>query len=633
MGIIGVCFLAISIGVLFKKKFEETIGISIIVSSFILYFLGLFLPLKAGVIVLCVIYMISLCFTLYSIVKNRIVLKDSFFSIGTVVFCFFVMFLAFYNIGRDFHHPDEFIMWGMLPKTFVYFGELFNDYTGSYIGGYPPLISLWLYFANITWGHFSSTMCLWAQGVMTISFVMPWFSLVGGTKKIYKAIILLLISFLLFSIRGLEGFSYILQDTSVAGELCLFVYGYFQFFEQKDSSKFYKIMIIVSLMYMALTKRIGIVIAVLALMCLWYSTDFRDDQHKKLCIISSACVFLTGLSWHRLSLFTLVPLIGTVGIVVFKLLLRRFGNWNSTERLLSIFIVVLLLGLLVSSIEFEKLFQLNHESELLLSLFREFFSMQLSIVKVENYISVPYMACPVLLFLFAYVIKKDYNDTFTYYSNMAIAIGIAEILYAFTMIFLYYKAISPGNGNSPFLEDRYFSPWLVVTCFVLILFFITHGKNSTLLSWLIILLMIMSVSDTKLVIGDFFNRWKDQGYNEFVDNDIELSTDNRVFFIDESPNYPLTYLEFMLDIIPAHTNYGLSSYYYGNMEFTADQLEDMLSSGNLGHKYDYVYIQSVEDNFIDRYGSLFDDVNDFSAGALYGVNSGNDGIKLKRIQK
>ena len=166
-----------------------------------------------------------------------------------------------------------------------------------------------------------------------------------------------------------------------------------------------------------------------------------------------------------------------------------------------------------------------------------------------------------------------------------------------------------------------------------IMFFITHGKNTTMLSWLMVLFVVTVVSDTKLFLGDYFNKWKDQGYNEFVNNDIELSTDDSIFFIDEKPNYPVTFLEFMLDVIPARTNYGLSSYNYGYMELTADELEGILASSNLGGKFDYVYVQSVEDSFIKRYGSLFEDADDFSAGSVYSVIADGDGVKLRKIQK
>ena len=85
---------------------------------------------------------------------------------------------------------------------------------------------------------------------------------------------------------------------------------------------------------------------------------------------------------------------------------------------------------------------------------------------------------------------------------------------------------------------------------------------------------------------------------------------------------------------PAKTNF-IDQIFMGNagrVEFSAGELEQMVASDQyLGIPYNYLYLQTIDDDFADRYGELFEDPADIAAGHAYYVILNGNGARFRLI--
>ena len=622
MGIFAILPIAFALAMAFGKKIEETVGVSIICASFIVYLFGMIRLLKVGPIVIVLISGIASVYIIFAIVKSKGKLMRVVFSAGTLILLFFLLFFAFYNYGRDLKHPDEYMVWGLMPKNYYYFDDMFSPYSSDLGMYYPPIVSLWLYFANKTWICFSDSICLWAQSLLTISFVIPWFSKIRGNKRFAGIAIFTVVSPLILKMWGEEAFSYILQDSVIAGLLCLLVYCIIEYSQTSD--EFYHVSTILSLAFLFLTKNAGIIIGTLMYMVYIYAIK-RKKSELKSWIWPTLLLAIVSASWNKVSVYSFCPLIAFFCIWIMSNYVNRLFS-RVGKRAITFLILLASFSITFASLPFEWFRNLPYVYKESIGVFREYSTYTLSMVDSRNFIIIPYILCPLVLFILSNLIEKNHLKRNEKFIPVMEGICIAEILYAVVVAISYVRLIAPSNYYVEWFEDRYWAPWVVVTVYICIYYYLDSYEGS-LLGYVTILLVVISVADVSTFIGDWFDRWHNQGHYAFQDANVELKPGDKVFYIDETPIHEVAEREFLYNVVPAKTNYSPAIGELGRLEYSSEELSEILNDG-----YNYVYIQSVKDDFLSRYENLFACPESFSTGAVYAVLKVDNKTALKLLE-
>lgn len=115
--------------------------------------------------------------------------------------------------------------------------------------------------------------------------------------------------------------------------------------------------------------------------------------------------------------------------------------------------------------------------------------------------------------------------------------------------------------------------------------------------------------------------------------------EEKIYYVEYSnssliPQY--NYLTFFNAVVPNLTQ-GLTSgwkpivssdspYYNYTEQYTVKEWEELLA-----RQYTYVYLRYVDDYFVENYGSLFENEEEVVSGAIFKVNSADEGVSLQRI--
>lgn len=150
-------FLIVSSGSVFgsayyRKRFEETLPISVSLVIIILYFSGLLGLLRLGAYIVFVVSFLLLCFAFIRVVTTRQIHEFAacFFTPGFAIALLVYMLVNYANVGKLAYSWDEFSHWADVVKAMVTIDDLASNPTSqSLFKSYPPAMPLFQYSMQV----------------------------------------------------------------------------------------------------------------------------------------------------------------------------------------------------------------------------------------------------------------------------------------------------------------------------------------------------------------------------------------------------------------------------------------------------------------------------------------------------
>jgi hypothetical protein len=201
-------------------------------------------------------------------------------------------------------------------------------------------------------------------------------------------------------------------------------------------------------------------------------------------------------------------------------------------------------------------------------------------------------------------------------------------MYLLAMLFIHIRSIGPYREHIEGLIQRYLIPWEIVVAFLIYLAFVIFNEGAEYLYFVVAFAFMLLISNASNFYRGVFFKHYSADYSAFRDAGVELTNNDMIYYIDEEVEYGYAGREFFYHMFPAQTNfiYNNMSDNTGVLEYSEEELEEIIAE-----RYNYVYIQSISEDFIDKYGSLFSDQGAIREKSVYEVEKKDNSVILKLV--
>ena len=291
---------ATALSSLFNKKIGFSILLDLFLIIFLMYVLGVFLPLNVSFYIVIIISIIGFIYAFY---KKKID-KDKLFSFPLYVFIVLFIILSLINVGKGFHNVDEYTHWGDIVYAMFYGNKLsaFNTLDGWY-SSYPPAISLFQYFFVEMLGY-SEGVLYFAYQLFGLSLILPFLDKLKG--KVGQFILILLIC-LFFPLTLFDDFYNSIYVDAMLGLVFGFIIAYATLY--KNLNKADLLIISLGLFILTLLKDAGLF---LSLMAFVYLCLIMNKNNKRKYFMSVfmflLCILIAKVSWTSILYFSKTPI-------------------------------------------------------------------------------------------------------------------------------------------------------------------------------------------------------------------------------------------------------------------------------------------------------------------------------------
>lgn len=586
---------SMTISHLLKKKIELAIPISVIIITIIVYVFGLFDNLSMGVIAVEILSTISLIYnivTIIKVIKNKEYKELLSRTLTPGLFVYMALFLLFIiiNHGRIFEDYDEFNHWAVIIKNmFVHNG--YGTVKGSIVtfNEYPPFTACFQYILPHIKGEYSEDLVIISQNLLYLSMIIPICKNTNFDKKFRNLLIIVPAILILPLVLYEDFFVNILVDGFLG---ILFAIGLFIIYKDDENKLYRNIILSLIITALALTKTSGILFSILLL--IFAIIKFKQNRIKTILIILALPVILTS-TWYIKVNTAQVP-----------------NEWD-----------------LKSTISSDENSIRMKNSEMIISKF--YYALFEQTQAIGERIS---MLCKILLLsaysIFVYKTVKD-KDTRKSYSRILIETIISFVIFAIGLLWMYLTIFIEEEAFYLASYDRYMGTMLLawLTLNTLIICDESDFKLSNIYIFIVIGLTLLP-SDT---VYSKYIRYKEYipaaqikrnyYYSKFEKYENLFKEDDKIYFISDTNinNIKVLKLHKYEMLTPNIAN--KEPIFYGGPELLAKTL--------LEENYTYLYIYKVEDEFIEKYQSLFS-TDKIKNETLYKINVNKDGdLKLDTV--
>lgn len=586
---------SMTISHLLKKKIELAIPISVIIITIIVYVFGLFDNLSMGVIAVEILSTISLIYNIVTIIKaikNKEYKELLSRTLTPGLFVYMALFLLFIiiNHGRIFEDYDEFNHWAVIIKNmFVHNG--YGTVKGSIVtfNEYPPFTACFQYILPHIKGEYSEDLVIISQNLLYLSMIIPICKNTNFDKKFRNLLIIVPAILILPLVLYEDFFVNILVDGFLG---ILFAIGLFIIYKDDENKLYRNIILSLIITALALTKTTGILFSILLL--IFAIIKFKQNRIKTILIILALPVILTS-AWYIKVNTTQVP-----------------NEWD-----------------LKSTISSDENSIRMKNSEMIISKF--YYALFEQTQAIGERIS---MLCKILLLsaysIFVYKTVKD-KDARKSYSRILIETIISFVIFAIGLLWMYLTIFIEEEAFYLASYDRYMGTMLLawLTLNTLIICDKSDFKLSNIYIFIVIGLTLLP-SDT---VYSKYIRYKEYipaaqikrnyYYSKFEKYENLFKEDDKIYFISDTNinNIKVLKLHKYEMLTPNIAN--KEPIFYGGPELLAKTL--------LEENYTYLYIYKVEDEFIEKYQSLFS-TDEIKNETLYKINVNEDGdLKLDTV--
>lgn len=617
-------FLLLSSGSVFcaalwNRKYEEILPITCMSFILILFLLGLFNILSAGVYIIAIISIGLYLFSIIWILKKRKMAEflKSFFTLAFWGFIAIFILLTFLNKGKLVSSCDEFTHWADIVKVMTTLNDFgTNPHSHSFFKSYPPAMALFQYLLQklVLLLNPSSSFNEWrlyfSYQILALSFLLPFVSIFK-----YKKPILTIFTALAVCIAPMifypELFTQLLIDPFlgiVTGAALSMVFVW----PKRDT--FYYANIFLSTSTLVLTKDSGLLFACFVLFAFiakeLYFRNFRR---------------VPGTDKFKIPVGLFI--IGICSIVLPKLLWSLDIEVNHAS------------GAHQLNVRFSDILNavIYHDPPSRIKVMRIFIQAFITrgLYLIDSSFVIPYPALLISLFVSLFFISYAYRKIHCGNSFYKTFVGITAcmaLFYTIGLCILYmfyfseYEAVRVG-GFERYLNAMFLA--LFLTCFISLASLAPNypARKNKMVVLLIAVVFMFSpwtqivtftckdpilVSETvRLPYDNFSNKTK-----EIIGN-----RQAKIYVVSQATT-GLDYYILHYTLRPYELNSGAWS--IGVPFYEGDVWTITMTSGAWAEKifseYDYIALYQINDYFVENFSSLFQNASEISADSIYFVN-------------
>ena len=638
MAILAATIIGASIAIRFNKKIEETIAPAAICMMLIMFLSGRWIGLKPGFVICIAVSALCFVYCVYKLITDRNDVFGALFTWGGLAFIIYLFFFAYYSYHRDFSHPDELYYWGLMAREYYTYQTMNSPMATSLASGAVPLMPLWNCLSSMMWFGFSDSICYFSQNMFTLSLMLPMYAHIRKRDfGIVDFAVLTIMIPILLVVSGMDGFRYIICDMLLAAELCFFMMSALAYLRDSNLSDFLSMIAVV--IAMCLTKRAGVLFAAIAIFII--TGAFLEDsliRIRDLVILVLAPTLITFI-WFGSDKYVLIPAVMFIGALFFYFAFTWAATVNNSVSPFVMGLLVGVIGVGVAGYVYVFLLEDGYSYDVMARFLNDFFSISIGSEDSTGYIYLSYGYFALLALVFAMLLREQpslsgINDDTGVYKSVFLNTVIGMMAYALAMLYVHINGTGLFNKHRESLIPRYIIPWEILVVFLVIFVIVIRNDRTSTLMILIALVAVLVISDSGTFFRGLFSKHRCIGYYAFQDAGITPEYGDLIYFIDEQPYFYYSDREFYNYVAPAKTNF-IDQIFLGNngrIEMTAEELsKDITCDRYLHVPYDYLYLQSYDEDFIERYGDLFENVADIESGRVYEVQVCDTGLVLKLL--
>ena len=574
-----------------KKEIGFTYILSVLSIIFILYLFGLFGMLKYGIYF---IYFITFLLFLYDIkifIKNNNILKKYILNRGIIIFTVLYLFLFCIHYGRLLSTWDEFNHWGDVVKVMFTMDNFATDPNSmSLYKSYPPAMALFQYFFLKTGNQYIEYQLFFSYQVVFVSMFLPYVCKIKDISKLIASIfIILLTPTILFE----NCYTTIYIDFIVG---CFYAYIFLNIIFNNKYDLYFILNLCLSMFALVLMKDVGLFFTIILFIVLIVDLIFVK---KKIKFIKQ--FFIKNKRYLFILFVTLLMIL--FAKMSWNLNIKLNGAHKMFSPTISFFDMIT--G------------DLGYRKTVIINFINALFSRTL----FEGFISLDAFKLTLIL-LFSYLIvdrKKEYTK-YSYCLFVGLGIYIVGLLLVYCMNFSEYEALNLAS------YERYLSIYFVAILLCISIFIIKNNvdKGNEIYFCLLILLFfvpILKIINIQNSIEDSIRIRSDYDrVAEYVHT--KINKDDKVYIISQnSTGFDHRVLKYNLR--PNQTNSNLSwsigEKYYEEDRWTLE-IKSNQWMNDLKDNYDYVYIFKCDEQFINLFSDVFENVDTIGSQRLYKVN-------------
>lgn len=635
--VIGISGSAVMIA---RKRFEEVLPVSLLTVTLILYISGLFGRLLIGyycaLAIACAFPVLILIHLLKR--KNHTKPLADVFTPGFFIFLALYIFVWNLNGSRGFTMWDEISHWGPMVKETLRLNKFYSvpESMLSVHKDYPPIVSLFEYlWCKLSGGYRESYLYNGLQ-LLSFSLFFPMFSRFKWEKsvlffgKLALSALLLISAPLILSLSDARFYQTIYTDCLLA---LLLAYSLSSIVIEKKISGFGLIRLSTAFSFMLLTKQMGIAFWALSFAFFLINifiahlgrirTMLRKVQIKKILplalMILTTTILVPGLflfSWNRhVDSYDLPKQFSLSSVQISELPGIRAGTIGEP-----------------------------YQRQAMNNFLDAFMTREL----VSRPVTLSFWQLMIMAFIAILLIGKYGKGPFE--NKQVEWLGLITYLgsfgYSLAMLLLYTFCFDAYEGPRLASFDRYMNTYVFAAISIAIMLFIylsglqEKSRNKTSIYHLGALLSVIWL--VFLSPSDILNLKPVRAPNSVTaaftqDYDIlhaNTTPDDKVYIISQQSDGYVTYnISYLL--LPEAFNawgYSLGEKYSDEDGYTVNLSVQAWVKTLISEKYGYLYLQKIDQNFLDKYSSVFEPDAEIKDKQLYKIiQTGDDTIQLKHV--
>lgn len=607
--------IALALAVRFDRRLEVTFAPALFGGILVMYLFGLAGPLLWSLAAISLLGAASGVYLIVQAVRRKDLFLRRWCTPGALVLVVMVLYIAWMQAGRLAIGNDEFSHWAYTVKVMANHDQLSVWHTNELgFGEYPPALALLEYlFVRLT-PDFTEGYLYRAMMLFQVSLLLPVLARFGW-KRLGGA----LVGFAGIFLLPLAFYGQFYSDLCVDGTLALlFAYLLYAWLSTRRLQGFVTLQLSLGVAVLVLTKESGVIFALAALAFVaWDGLRLaRAGGHP-----GAQRRFLIQLAWPTGAL-VLARL--SWGIVVAMQGLTAGGSGNPLSRLAGLF------G------------PWPEKWSLTLAAFLEHLFLP---VRNESILPLSPAAWLVLGLVAPRLARMALPRLEASLRRLSLGLAAGFAVYCAGLLYLYFFQFSDYEATRVASLERYLGSWLLAVVLL--------AADLALAAWgraegrralgpgcvlAAALLVMPGTSDEirRLVApakGAALEQQQRAAYFTPASFPMEWTENDKLYFVaEDTASYEVLCAGY--SFYP--WNLGCSAGYNFNTEgdwatwaneVTADQWAETLASEG----YTYVYLYQISPSFAGKYSELFADPGDIVGGALYAVQTGEEGVQLARV--
>ncbi len=601
-----------------KKRFEDVLAMSIMISTLLVYGIGLFSQISYGVIVVVLLSCLGILIYLY-----KVSIKDFYsyrkISIGIVLFVIMYLLIYIMNLNRLFGTWDDFSHWGPMVKEMFRLNQFYTVESSKLFlhKDYPPVISLFETIWVFIIGEYKEGYLFRSIQILSLSMLfnglkhldLEWN--IKGLVKGFSFISVILLIVNVFPLGDAHFYRNIYIDATLG---ILLAYGFYCAFTY-ELKWFDTIRLASVLSFMILSKQMGLVYVLIIFGYLVFAQliqkkrlDIKFSGHFSIIAVST---FLMKFSWDQyIKQFPLSIQFELSDIKLSSLFGIINGQTGETYQIEAAKNYIAALGQIP-----------------LINFLLDFNYWTLFLVFAA-------------LFFFLFQVTKDKQIRLSV-ATLSIVYLLGAVAYAFVMLLLYVYSFGFYEGPRLASFVRYMNTyWLAGICLWFLVFVFVQQSEQPKKQSIGLLIVLTSL----LLVFTLQDRWIEfkpallpaSGLDEYYD-DIEIIQEytdkiGSVFVVaQKSSGYTTNIIRY--HIMPQWVNtsyYSLGDRYHEGDVWTKNI--DIISLSKILESYKYVYLYDVDKQFRNLYYDLFENGSHPDNMQLFEIVPNENGlVHLERI--